>query len=123
MIVGGEDLVRRWLEGAGGARGYLRFPPGTPQYPMFLVERVAGTPDLYTREDQPIMSVKIYSTTKKQAEDVMVAVVNQVNDAQPQPLSSTVALKFAEVNSVVWSPDGDLARYVVDLQVGLAPSN
>lgn len=121
-----EGAVRAWARAHTGlrakfgnpARIYFGAPDGEPTLPLLTLSRAGGAPvEGDYPIDYPLIGFHVWGTSKAQAADAAMALVNAVNNVRDSTLAGTDAvLCEGTVTLLVWSPDPDnnRPRYLVD---------
>ena len=133
-----DMLVRRWardLVSLGRANGQVMFGmPRAPHFPLIVLTRVAGMPDLDVDVDYPLYQWDVWSQSgKREADKIAHALVHELRTLGPTPVQagdhdvdggSGVLLGASAVTGPrpMPDPDASLYRNVVQAQITLRPS-
>lgn len=124
-----EGAVREWLRahplltpllGSGNnARIFFGIPTGI-SFPFVTVSRVGGGPhEGLAPLDVARLSFEVWGSTKKTAQDVVVALTSAVEQLETEPLNASVKGEGAHVDMILWRPDptDGRPRYIVDVTI------
>ena len=110
--------TRTTLTALVGDRVFFGIPAGIT-YPMIAISRVGGGPMRAGPLDAPRLSFAVWGNTKKDAADVVKALVAVLHEMEMDRLDPSSVGEGAEGITVLWLPDpnDDRPRYIVDATV------
>lgn len=123
-----EGALRTWtrdvLDPPLLARRVFFDVPDNGILPLVTLARLGGAPDAGEIPfDYARITFSVWSRSKQEAAGLVGGLVEALHKMRDSKVGD-VALRGANVDSVLWSPDPDskLARYIVDATVTVAPA-
>jgi hypothetical protein len=124
-----EYATREWLRvlpsitALVGTRVHFGIPANAT-FPLIVITRVGGGPDLYLPIDRARLSLSCWGQTKQSAARVAQLVASEIRELDNTAMGADAVGFAGSVASIIWLPDptSGTPRYVVEAGLSVRPA-